>query len=276
MKLTVIRNLKIKTKLLTGLFILASLTAIIGFMAHQTTTTIKDQFATIVDVSTPRLISLLQLKASAAEVETSIANLGATKDSTAKEELLANLEALQNAQTEFAREAKSLPDKVENINTAVDKVSTGTTLLVSAIEQKTSSLAQAPLYQSLHKSVGDLVSKADQLIDNEIYQLRKSNTLADSNVARQLKINVAVQLAAFALVVIIGILTSRIVIRPLSRLKVAVNAIAKGHLGKDIPVNSTDEIGELTTAINKLRITVIFLLEDAKAMDQEAKLKNKS
>jgi len=276
MKLTFLRNLKIRTKLLTGLVILGSLTAVIGYMAHQTTTTIKNQFATIVDVSTPRLITLLQLKASAAQVETSVSNLATATDDTAKEELLANLESLQSAQTEYTRESKTSPDKVAAINKTVDQVSTDTTLLISAIEQKTPKAKQTPLYDSLHSAVSVLVAKSDQLIDNEIYQLRKSNDQADSNVARQLKINVVVQLAALALVIVIGFLTSRLIIRPLSRLRKAVNLIAKGDLDKDIPINSTDEIGELTDAINKLRITVIYLLEDAKAMDQEAKLKDKS
>ena len=276
MKLTFLRNLKIRTKLLTGLVILGSLTAVIGYMAHQTTTTIKNQFATIVDVSTPRLITLLQLKASAAQVETSVSNLATATDDTAKEELLANLESLQSAQTEYTRESKTSPDKVAAINKSVDQVSTDTTLLISAIEQKTPKAKQTPLYDSLHSAVSVLVAKSDQLIDNEIYQLRKSNDQADSNVARQLKINVVVQLAALALVIVIGFLTSRLIIRPLSRLRKAVNLIAKGDLDKDIPINSTDEIGELTDAINKLRITVIYLLEDAKAMDQEAKLKDKS
>lgn len=276
MMLSTLRNLKIRTKLMTGLIILGSLTAVIGYMAHKTTTTIKNQFATIVDVSTPRLITLLQLKASAAEVETSVANLGVATNTTAKQELLANLEALQNAQTEYAREADTSPNKVASINDSVDRVSTDTSLLISAIEQKTPRAKQTPLYDSLHNSVSKLVGKANQLIDNEIYQLRKSNTKADNNVARQLKINIVVQLAALALVVVIGGLTSHLIIKPLTRLRKAVNLIAKGDLDKDIPIDSTDEIGELTDAINKLRITVIYLLSDAKAMDQEAKLKGKS
>lgn len=273
--LSALHNLKIRIKLLTGLVLLCSLTAVIGLMAHQTTRTIQGQFDTIVDVSTPRLITLLQLKASAAEVETSVTSLGAASTSTAKEELLADLEALQNAQTEYVREASASSGKETDISKSVDEVSTDATLLVSAIEQKTPRAEQAPLYNSLHGAVSHLVNQADQLIDNEIYQLRKSDAQADSNVARQLKINVAAQVAAVTLVILLGIFTSQIIIKPLLRLRTAVNLIAKGHLDKDIPVRSTDEIGELTTAINKLRITVKYLLDDAKAMDQEAKHKGK-
>jgi len=274
MKLHFIRNAKIRTKLIGCLIILASTTAIIGFVANQNTTQINGQFKTIVDSNTPRLIALLQMKSSASEVEASLAELDAEaggRQVTAKEEILANLEALQNNQSDYARHARTTPDKVADIASATDRVSTSAALLVSGLEQKTSAATVEGLQEELRGAVDDLVAKADHLIDSELYQLRSSNTSVNNSVAVQQKISVAVQLLALLFVVAIGILLTRLIVRPLARLRQKVNAIAKGNLDVKLPVHSTDEIGELTGAIDKLRITVKYLLDDTAEQEQAAK-----
>jgi methyl-accepting chemotaxis protein len=281
-KFHAIRNAKIRTKLLGCLIILASMTAVIGYVANQNTTAINNQFTAIVNNNTPRLTALLQLQDSAAKVETSVTELGADTDSltqqtgqnnTAKEELLAGLESLQNAQTEYARQAKTTPDKVKDITSVTDHVSNSAALLVSALEQNASRTQLALLYDSLHSAVDELGAKADYLIDYEQYQLRKSSESANRSVANQRKISIIVQLIALTLVVAIGVLLSRLIIRPLARLRKDVDLIAKGDLDVKIPIHSTDEIGELTNAVDKLRITVKYLLDDAVVIDQEAKRK---
>jgi methyl-accepting chemotaxis protein len=282
MKFHLIRNAKIRTKLLGCLVILASMTAIMGFVADQNTTTINNQFIGIVDGNTPRLTALLQLQASAAKVETSVAELGANAGSlalqtnqttTAKEELLANLEGLQSAQAEYSRQAKTMPAKVRDISMAADLVSTDAALLVSALEQNATRTQLTPLYTSLHDAVDELGAKADHLIDNELHQQRKSGDAVDKSVANQRKVSFIIQLASLILVAAIGLLLTRLIVRPLAKLRNDVDSIAKGNLDIKIPVHSTDEIGALASAIDKLRITVKYLLDDAALMDQEAKRK---
>jgi methyl-accepting chemotaxis protein len=282
MKFHAIRNAKIRTKLIGCLIILASTTAIIGYVANQNTTALNNQFIAIVNNNTPRLTTLLQLQGSAAKVETSVTELDAgtsslvqqtSQNNTAKEELLANLGSLQNAQNEYARQAKATPEKVKNITTATDRVSNSAALLVSALEQNASNAQLTPLYDSLHGAVDELGAQTDYLIDNEQHQLRKSSESANKSVTNQRKISVIVQLIALALVVAIGVLLSHLIVQPLAQLRKDVDLIAKGDLNVKIPIHSTDEIGELTSAVDKLRITVKYLLDDAAEIDQEAKRK---
>lgn len=285
MNLQMIRNAKIRTKFVACLVVLASLTAVMGYLTSLSTATVKNQFTDIVDVNTPRLIALLQLKGDAAKVETSVTEFGAAtgsltqtsgRDTEAKDQLLANLESLQNAQNEYARRAKTTPDKVKRINAAVDQISTRVTLLVSAHEQRASAAQLAPLYETLHSAVVNLEDDVDHLIDNETYQLRKSNIEAATTVSNQQKLNVLVQVVAFLLVGGIGFLLSRLIVRPLLQLRHVVDGIAKGKIDESIVIRSSDEIGQLASSIDKLRITVKYLLDDAKAMDNERANKGNS
>lgn len=282
MKFHLIRNAKIRTKLLGCLVVLASMTAVMGYVADKNTVTINNQFADIVDGNTPRLTALLQLQTSAARVEASAAELGTEEDgeelhgghnSTAKEDLLANLEGLHNAQNEYARYAKANPQKVQDIAAATNNVNVNAALLVSAVEQNASVTKLALLHDSLHGSVDELGSMADHLVDNEMRQLSKSSDSVDKSVASQRKASIGVQLVSLAFVVAIGVLLSRLIVRPLARLRKDVDSIAKGDLDIKTPSRSTDEIGELASSVDKLRITVKYLLDDAAAMDEEAKRK---
>lgn len=282
MKSHPIRNAKIRTKLLGCLIVLASMTVIMGYVADKNTHTINNQFAGIVDGNTPRLIALLQLQTSAAKVEASAAELGAEGDSqklhaghnsSAKEVLLANLGSLQNAQTEYTRHAKTNPERARDVTTATDIVNVNAALLVSALEQNASTTKLASLHDSLHSSVDELGSKADRLVDNELRQLSKSSASVDKSVATQQKASIVVELVSLVLVIAIGVLLSRLIVRPLAQLRKGVDSIAKGNLNIKIPIHSTDEIGELTSSVDKLRITVKYLLDDAAMMDEEAKRK---
>lgn len=51
---------------------------------------------------------------------------------------------------------------------------------------------------------------------------------------------------------ILGILLSRTISRPLRELTRATQAVAEGNLNQQLPVHSQDEIGELTTAFNRM------------------------
>ena len=57
-----------------------------------------------------------------------------------------------------------------------------------------------------------------------------------------------------AVALLIGIGLSRQLIKPISSLTLASHQLAKGELGVQVPVTTTDEIGDLTQAFNKMSV----------------------
>jgi two-component system, OmpR family, sensor histidine kinase BaeS len=59
-------------------------------------------------------------------------------------------------------------------------------------------------------------------------------------------------LGAGLIALLLGILLSRTISRPIRELTQATHAVSKGNLSQQLPVRSRDEIGELTRAFNKM------------------------
>lgn len=71
-------------------------------------------------------------------------------------------------------------------------------------------------------------------------------------------------LLAFGITLILIILLSRILARPLINMKVATKKIAKGDLSVEIPVYSKDELGQLAESIRTLAASgTIFARKEA-------------
>lgn len=59
-------------------------------------------------------------------------------------------------------------------------------------------------------------------------------------------------LGAVGAAVVVGILLSQRFMRPLNELTVAIRAMRQGQLGQRVPVRTTDELGELSSAFNQM------------------------
>jgi signal transduction histidine kinase len=64
-------------------------------------------------------------------------------------------------------------------------------------------------------------------------------------------------LGATIVALLLGILLSRTLTRPIRELTAATHAISEGNLGQQVPVRSRDEIGELTRAFNKMSAELV-------------------
>ncbi len=59
-------------------------------------------------------------------------------------------------------------------------------------------------------------------------------------------------LGAVAIAIVVGVLLSRNITRPVRELTAATRQMANGNLNQQVPVRSNDEIGELATSFNKM------------------------
>ncbi|MEL7626266.1 MAG: ATP-binding protein [Anaerolineaceae bacterium] len=83
----------------------------------------------------------------------------------------------------------------------------------------------------------------------------KAFTLNPEEVLFQQRINLAIGLgmaAGLVLAIVAGILLSGEVLKPIRRLTEASSSMAGGNIGQQVPVSSSDEIGQLTVSFNTM------------------------
>ncbi len=73
-----------------------------------------------------------------------------------------------------------------------------------------------------------------------------------STVIESLKVSLLIIFLSFILAIVVGILLSKIITKPIIKLRDATKLISKGNLDVKIEVQSKDEIGELATSFNQM------------------------
>ncbi|HEV8315792.1 MAG TPA: sensor histidine kinase [Vicinamibacterales bacterium] len=85
----------------------------------------------------------------------------------------------------------------------------------------------------------------------------------------QLQLGVAIG-AALLLMVVAGYKSGRSFIQPIFALMRGTRALAEGHLGERVPVDSTDELGQLGQAFNNMADRLVELQEDVRKKERES------
>lgn len=98
------------------------------------------------------------------------------------------------------------------------------------------------------KSVNILIGQQNLGTVNVGFSLVELNDEMQSNLARNLKLGLFFVVVA----VIIALLFSLKVVRPLGRLTTAMQQVAEGHLQPEITIDSRDEIGEMALTFNSM------------------------
>lgn len=108
-----------------------------------------------------------------------------------------------------------------------------------------------------------IVTFAQQFSDQQdlLMETAKNENLQKILHARQLAITISV--INFALAIIIGIIISRLISKPLQKLNKAAKAISTGDLNiEDITVKQKDELGELASSFNSMKNNLRHLVHE--------------
>ena len=127
-----------------------------------------------------------------------------------------------------------------------------------ALDTNTATMRQA--VHNIEDAIAPIVEKV-----NAMAKAKENNVLQDSN--RQLSISFIIGIVATVIGIILCLLITRIITRPLKRGVAFAKTIADGDLTGQIDIDTADELGDLCRAINKmaesLRSTMTTLRSNA-------------
>jgi signal transduction histidine kinase len=254
------RGFSIRLRLLLGLLLLGSLTAIVSLTGVRNVTSLSNSFDEVNRQATPKLTAILQIEAVSsrllADFVTFQSSAGSsTQDGTAaamaKNELLADLENLRGYQSDY-NEVVQPTTESRALNSNVEQVLAFTTELITNREQGATLAQVSDVQTHLHAAIRDLEHTVVRQVNAGRRDLRDRNEAVLKSASSQIRSNIALTIIAIILALLIAVLTARSIVGPIQRLRDGAQAIAEGNLKRQINVRSRDELGELAAAFNNM------------------------
>jgi len=267
-------NMKVRTKLILGFALVLALTTFLGVFGLVKLAAVR---ATTVDMYTNWLASirlLANMRNDAANMRRQQLHFGLTKDD---QDRANTMRAITAAEEAFQKDSK---DYEPTITGADEKA------IYDKIQEAFKPYAESDLQLAQFYQQGKMTEAIDIALnkDKELYEKVSDSVQADidfnnkgADAANQLSTDIYTSsrtmiIIALACCIAVGlalaIFIARLISRPVQEVGVVAKQIAGGDLtGKDISVNSTDEIGTLGHDINvmhgNLKKVIVAITENA-------------
>jgi signal transduction histidine kinase/DNA-binding NarL/FixJ family response regulator len=259
-----IRNLKIRPKLLASFTLIVFFVGLVGAMGIYGTQQIIRAFNVIVNGSAPALHALLEIKSTANEMEAetmSFELLGlestvseGTSASDKKFRLLEKVEKLEMWEARYRRYRSGNPEANQSHFRAIqerkDHVMVAALDLIRLKEFKIADERSLLQKRKLDEAQRELKSAIDRAVQEELQQFERQQGNAERTVATTVRVNLIATGAALSSALLIGVILSGVIARPISELQTAALAVSQGNFDQRVRTTARDEIGDLAESFN--------------------------
>ncbi|MGQ4648228.1 response regulator [Lyngbya aestuarii] len=263
--------MKLKTKLLVSFLGIASLVVLLGFINIFTKNIVNSQIKRITSRRTPELIALEQIKAASlkmiaevysyALIESESANLASealdtqNKENKARKETEEFTEASENLQKWLSQldkiadtpEQQAIYQQLEQEKKQLEKVGKEIIILKAQGVKGNGILIK---YQNFKTAEENFLQVVDKGLDINLTTLNFANEKVNSIANFSVLINLLAVLVTIITSVILGLLLSKKILKPVKQLQNAANEIGEGKLSTRVDVNTQDELQFLAEAFN--------------------------
>ncbi|MBI3685448.1 HAMP domain-containing protein [Candidatus Azambacteria bacterium] len=260
------RGLNIRAKLLLAFTLVVWFVGMVSYLSvDHGARQINQSFNEIVNVITPQLQALLEIKSTANELEAHTlgfeligGEMQANNPAVAahKNDLLAGVEKINKWIERFQRlidrkraQEVAFARKIGNAKEDVVRLAFE---LLQLKEQKISDEEQFAKKEELRRGQENLKEFIAEAIAYELNELDKQNTAATATVANTIRFNIFIVGGAVLIAFVIGIVLSNVLSSGIVKVRDAARAITEGNLNKRVFVRSRDEVGELAHAFNEM------------------------
>ena len=274
-RLAVLRNLKMRTKLLAGFALIAFFVAGMGIIGSHRVQRVSEAFHEIVNFNMKEIQSLLEIKNAAFEIETQTVGLELTDGKMFEEGVLAadkqnklvegvsTLERLVEGYRQSRSQVQRDAGAEKQAGPSIERIYEAKTMVIEAVmdflRAKERGLSGARLSSQRVdlEAARDLLKLAiNEAIQYELDELEQAKQTADETVTKTLLINLLMSVAAVGLAILIGLVLTHLIVKPVVGLRNAAQEISRGRLDARVDVMSRDEIGELGEGFNAMAAQV--------------------
>src|SRR4030067_1335907 len=265
--------MKIKHILIVSFLVISMLAGIIAYYGIESNNSIRRAHGLTNDQTIPAIEALKDVKFASARIEiktyeiiNSISgNIYDNKSNYKYNELELEIELYNNSFNNykllivnFFPEETIFVEKIENSGEKLIRESHNLIKLREQYVDESEIKKKYEIYEDLEKELSDVIDAALAHKENE-YIVR--NSLVENSIANAQTIIIALGINSFFASIILGVLISSQILRPINRINDAISEVSRGKLDTKIKIESDDEIGELSSSFNKMARDLILKRE---------------
>ncbi|GFM50945.1 methyl-accepting chemotaxis protein [Pseudomonas capsici] len=269
-----IRNMKIGVRLTFGFLIVVAFTAAIGTLGIRNLDEVNRLSDRMYDIDVEGMSQLqeanIQLIAAGRSLRQSLLSTTTESRDKAAELTRSTLETtraliVKSRESFVTKEGQARVDALIAPLTEYENVSK----LLLQLNQQSGQLQEASAVTDLMPkaiSAGDIVdSMLGEVVDYKKTRAGQSNQEI-TNISESSRVQMIVLVAAATLLgMLIGVLVTRSITKPLNGAVEAANRMAAGDLSKDLEVNSKDETGQLLASMQNMALRLRSILGDVRS-----------
>jgi methyl-accepting chemotaxis protein len=257
------RNLSVKSKLMLAFAAIAGVVVVVSGLALHSLSESNERFeayleglgtrqalaAEVRGAANARAIAARNLVLVTSAADREIEKAAVVKSHEAMQSAVARLKAkVAGDPTVGAREREGL-EAIENVEAKYGPVALH--IVGQALESKRDE-AIAEMNRDCRPLLAALLKATNDFIENDKVLAHEAVATAEAGYARDRGLVVIACIAAVGAAIALGWLLSNVVTRPLSRAVKLAEAVAAGDLRSNIVVDSTDETGQLLSALKRM------------------------
>ncbi|MFT8352855.1 methyl-accepting chemotaxis protein [Clostridium saccharoperbutylacetonicum] len=260
------KNLKIAQKLISAFITVAILIGVVGFIGIHNMNKININAITMHDYNLASINNLTSIKQNLTDVRADLLKLvyqqNKDVDNNSIEKEINDL--LNETNTLIDTYEKSLLSKSEettfsNLKENIKLYSSGSTAIIKSANENNYNEAEANLLK-LTETRKSIATNTSQLIENNINQADDSYKENNSTYKNSSYIATFIVILGFIVAITLGLLISFMISSQVKKVLLFAEALGNNDLTKSIDVDSKDEIGNLSTALNNAKKNIQNLI----------------
>ena len=262
-----LRNLRLRTKLMTGFLIVSLVAALTGFVGVHGSQEIRDSLK--ITANTDAIQALLEIKVTASETEAQTLGFELIEDETSREEgsltgeqkykLIGSVEQIEKWVDRYDRATRrAIRDQsVDWTQLIWDGQTTVVALAFDSLEFKERGISGRQLLEKLNElglAQRELRESIAGALQHELTAIESRLLDSEATSERVINLNALIAAAGLLLALLLGTLLARSISQPITKLTEMVNRLGTSSTKTldTLRVSSNDEVGQLLRAFKQM------------------------
>ncbi|AQS09917.1 putative methyl-accepting chemotaxis protein YoaH [Clostridium saccharobutylicum] len=270
-----LKNLRVKTKLLGAFLIVALLIGIVGTIGVISLRNIGENAKVIYNQNLRVVYILTDMKENLSEIKSDILQMVYVRDSSRKPELKKNIEENKAENNDYIREFESFPlsgdekNVFETFNNNLNQYKTLRENIIKLVDDENFDEAEKQYVQASKVRIA-MFDNLNKLIEINLNDAELADNNINSIYIKAKSIMLLLSIAGLILAIIIGLILSNDINKPLQIIKLFGEKLANYDLSYEFKVTRGDEFGQtgeyLFKAQNNIKKLVKTIIENSQNM----------